>query len=143
MIEPPRQVPENPLVWDEPDITRWLLRLASFARVVMFDKRGTGMSDRVVEMPGLDQRMDDLRAVMDAAGMEQAAVLGLSEGGSLAALFAATYPNRCRALILCGAMARFSSWFPTEEAFEQFLGYVDQAWGSGGAVPILHALSRK
>ena len=143
MIEPPRQVPENPLVWDEPDITRWLLRLASFARVVMFDKRGTGMSDRVVEMPGLDQRMDDLRAVMDAAGMEQAAVLGLSEGGSLAALFAATYPNRCRALILCGAMARFSSWFPTEEAFAQFLGYVDQAWGSGGAVPILRALSRE
>ena len=121
--------------WDEPDVSRWLLRLASFARVVMFDKRGTGMSDRVTEMPGLDQRMDDLRAVMEAAGMEQAAVLGLSEGGSLAALFAATYPNRCRALILCGAFARFSSWFPTEEAFEQFLGYVDKAWGSGGGLP--------
>jgi class 3 adenylate cyclase len=79
--------------------------------------------------------MDDLRAVMDAAGMEQAAVMGLSEGGSLAALFAATYPNRCTALVLCGAFARFSSWFPTEEAFAQFLGYVDQAWGSGGAMP--------
>jgi pimeloyl-ACP methyl ester carboxylesterase len=121
--------------WDEPDVSRWLLRLASFARVAMFDKRGTGMSDRVTEMPGLDQRMDDLRAVMDAAGMEQAALLGLSEGGSLAALFAATFPHRCTALILCGAFARFSSWFPTEEAFAQFLGYVDQAWGSGGAVP--------
>ncbi|MGO9047381.1 MAG: adenylate/guanylate cyclase domain-containing protein [Xanthobacteraceae bacterium] len=121
--------------WDEPDISRWLLRLASFARVVMFDKRGTGMSDRVAEMPGLDQRMDDLRAVMEAAGMEQAAILGLSEGGTLAALFAATYPNRCRALILCGAFARFSSWFPTEEAFQQFLGYVDKAWGSGGGLP--------
>jgi pimeloyl-ACP methyl ester carboxylesterase len=72
---------------------------------------------------------------MDAAGMEQAAVMGLSEGGSLGALFAATYPNRCAALILCGAFARFSSWFPTEEAFAQFLGYVDQAWGSGDAVP--------
>jgi pimeloyl-ACP methyl ester carboxylesterase len=121
--------------WDEPDVARWLLRLASFARVVMFDKRGTGMSDRVAEMPGLDQRMDDLRAVMDAAGMEQAALLGLSEGGSLAALFAATYPQRCTALILYGTFARFSSWFPTEEAFAQFLGYVDQAWGSGVAVP--------
>jgi class 3 adenylate cyclase/esterase/lipase len=121
--------------WEAPDVSRWLLRLASFARVAMFDKRGTGMSDRVAEMPGLDLRMDDLRAVMDAAGMEQAALLGLSEGGSLAALFAATFPNRCTALILCGAFARFSSWFPTEEAFAQFLGYVDQAWGSGGAVP--------
>ena len=121
--------------WDEPDIARWLLRLGSFARVVMFDKRGTGMSDRVADMPSLEERMDDLRAVMDAAGMEQAAILGLSEGGSLGALFAATYPNRCRALILYGAMARFSSWFPTEAAFEQFLGYVDQAWGSGGGLP--------
>jgi hypothetical protein len=62
--------------------------------------------------------------------------LGLSEGGSLGALFAATYPNRCRALILYGAFAKFSSWFPTEEAFAQFLGYVDQAWGSGGAASI-------
>lgn len=121
--------------WDDPDVSRWLLRLAGFARVVMFDKRGTGMSDRVTEMPGLDQRMDDLRAVMEAAGMEQAAVMGLSEGGSLAALFAATYPHRCQALILCGAFARFSSWFPTEEAFQQFLGYVDHAWGSGKSVP--------
>jgi pimeloyl-ACP methyl ester carboxylesterase len=90
--------------WDDPSISRWLLRLASFARVAMFDKRGTGMSDRVSEMPGLDQRMDDLRAVMDAAGMEQAAVMGLSEGGSLAALFAATYPNRCTALVLCAVL---------------------------------------
>ncbi len=121
--------------WEQPDISRWLLRIASFARVVMFDKRGTGMSDRVAEMPGLDQRMDDLRAVMDAAGMEEAAILGLSESGTLGALFAATYPNRCRALILCGAFARFSSWFPTEERFAQFLGYIDQAWGSGGGLP--------
>jgi len=122
--------------WEDPDIARWLLRLASFARVAMFDKRGTGMSDRVADMPGLDQRMDDLRAVMDAAGMQEAAIFGLSEGGSLAALFAATYPNRCRALILYGAFAKFSAWFPTEEALAQFLSYVDQAWGSGGASAI-------
>ena len=105
--------------WDEPDFARWLLRMASYARVVMFDKRGTGMSDRVSELPGLDQRMDDLRAVMDAAGMEQAAMMGLSEGGSLAALFAATHPDRCRALVLYGAFARFASWCPTEWRLSQ------------------------
>jgi class 3 adenylate cyclase len=121
--------------WTFPDLERWLLRLASFARVVMFDKRGTGMSDRVAELPGLDQRIDDLRAVMDAAGMEQAALLGISEGSPLAALFAATYPDRCRALVLYGGFVRFPSWFPTEEALAGFLGYIDQAWGSGGSLP--------
>jgi pimeloyl-ACP methyl ester carboxylesterase len=73
--------------WDDPDMSRWLMRMASFARVAMFDKRGTGMSDRVTEMPGLDQRIDDLRAVMDAAGMEKAAVMGLSEGGFFSCAF--------------------------------------------------------
>ena len=121
--------------WERPDIGRWLLRLAKYARVAMFDKRGTGMSDRVGELPGLEQRIDDLRAVMDAAGMEQAALLGVSEGGPLSALFAATYPARCRALVLYGSFARFSSWFPTEEAPEQFLGYIDRAWGTGFSLP--------
>jgi pimeloyl-ACP methyl ester carboxylesterase len=102
----------------------------------MFDKRGTGMSDRVAELPGLDQRMDDLRAVMDAARMNQAALLGVSEGGPLTALFAATYPERCSALILYGSFARFTSWLPTEEALAQFLGYVDTAWGTGGSLPL-------
>jgi len=68
----------------------------------MFDKRGTGLSDRVVDLPGLDQRMDDLRAVMDPVGLDQAALLGISEGGSMCALFATTYPKRCRALVLFG-----------------------------------------
>lgn len=122
------------VLWERPDIARWLLRLGSYARVAVFDKRGTGMSDRVSELPGLDLRIDDLRAVMDAAGMEQAAVLGLSEGGPLAALFAATYPDRCKALVLCGSFARFTSWFRTEEALQQFFGYVDQAWGSGASL---------
>jgi pimeloyl-ACP methyl ester carboxylesterase len=120
--------------WDGPDATRWLLRLASYARVVMFDKRGTGLSDRVGELPGLEQRMDDLRAVMDASGMDQAALLGVSEGSTMSALFAATYPDRCRALVLYGGFARFTSWFPTQEALEAFFGYVEQAWGSGGSV---------
>ena len=123
------------LYWDQPDWSRWLLRLASYARVAIFDKRGTGMSDRISELPGLDQRMDDLRAVMDATGMQQAALLGVSEGGPLSALFAATYPDRCRALVLYGSFSRFSSWFPTEEALAQFLGYIDQAWGSGASLP--------
>ncbi|MGY3293578.1 pimeloyl-ACP methyl ester carboxylesterase [Bradyrhizobium sp. LM3.6] len=115
--------------WEHPAVARWLLRLGSFARVAMFDKRGTGMSDRVPELPGLDQRMDDLRAVMDAADMEQAALLGASEGASLAALFAATYPARSRALILYGGFAQFSSWLPTEKDLAEFLAYIDQAWG--------------
>ena len=122
--------------WNAPDFASWLLRMGSYARVVMFDKRGTGMSDRVAELPGLDQRMDDLRAVMDAARMNQAALLGVSEGGPLTALFAATYPERCSALILYGSFARFTSWLPTEEALAQFLGYVDTAWGTGGSLPL-------
>lgn len=120
--------------WDGPDAARWLLRLASYARVVMFDKRGTGLSDRVGELPGLEQRMDDLRAVMDASGMNQAALLGVSEGSTMSALFAATCPDRCRALVLYGGFAKFTSWFPTQEALEEFFGYVERAWGSGSSV---------
>ena len=120
--------------WDEPDFARFLGRLGSYARVVTFDKRGTGMSDRVAELPGLDQRMDDLRAVMDAAGMEQAALLGISEGAPLSVLFAATYPDRCRALVLYGSFSRFSYWFPTDAALAAFFAYVDRSWGTGGSV---------
>jgi class 3 adenylate cyclase/pimeloyl-ACP methyl ester carboxylesterase len=120
--------------WDQPDYARFLNHLGSYARVVTFDKRGTGMSDRVAELPGLDQRMDDLRAVMDAAGMDQAALLGISEGAPLSVLFAATYPDRCRALVLYGSFSRFSHWFPTEKALGQFFSYVEQSWGTGGSV---------
>lgn len=120
--------------WDQPDCARWLQRLGNFARVAMFDKRGTGMSDRVNELPGLDQRMDDVRAVMDAVGMERAALLGISEGGPLAGFFAATHPDRCRTLVLYGSFARFASWIPTAEALESFLDYVDSDWGSGNSL---------
>ena len=120
--------------WDQPDCARWLSRLGSFTRVVMFDKRGTGMSDRVADLPGVDQRMDDVRAVMDAAGMDRAALLGISEGGSIASLFAASHPDRCQALVLYGAFARFSSWLPTPEALEAFIGYIHSDWGSGNSL---------
>jgi class 3 adenylate cyclase len=120
--------------WDQPDFARFLTRLASYARVVTFDKRGTGGSDRVSELPSLDVRMDDLRAVMDAAGMEQAALLGISEGAPLSVLFAATYPDRCRALVLYGSFSRFSYWFATEEALQVFFGYVEKAWGTGASL---------
>jgi class 3 adenylate cyclase len=118
--------------WDEPDVSRWLLRLGTYARVVLFDKRGTGLSDRVADLPGLDQRIDDLRAVMDAVGMEQAALLGVSDGGTMSALFAATYPNRCLALVLYGALP--SSAFRPQQALAQFLDYVERGWGSGGSL---------
>jgi class 3 adenylate cyclase len=120
--------------WEQPDFARFLNRLASYARVVTFDKRGTGSSDRVAELPGLEARMDDLRAVMDAADMEQAALLGISEGAPLSILFAATYPDRCQALALYGSFSRFSYWFPTEEALANFFGYVETSWGTGGSV---------
>jgi class 3 adenylate cyclase len=120
--------------WEQPDFARFLRRLSSYARVVTFDKRGTGGSDRVTELPGLDVRMDDLRAVMDAAGMEQAALLGISEGAPLSVLFAATYPERCRALALYGSFSRFSYWFPSDEALANFFGYVEKAWGTGGSI---------
>lgn len=122
--------------WDEPSCARWLRRLGEFCRVVMFDKRGTGLSDLVPALPHMDERMDDLRTVMDAAGMDSAAVSGISEGGPLAVLFAATHPDRCRALVLYGAFAKFSSWVATDEAFDAMIDYIDNHWGSGESLPL-------
>src|SRR5450759_1398903 len=89
--------------WEEPGLARFLKRLASFSRLILFDKRGTGLSDRVAELPTLEQRMDDVRAVMDAVGSERAALLGISEGGPMCTLFAATYPERTSALVMIGS----------------------------------------
>jgi len=122
--------------WEEPGCAGWLQRLGSFSRVIMFDKQGTGLSDRGGELPGMDERMDDVRAVMDAESIERAAIFGISEGGSLATLFTATHPDRSRALILYGAFARFKSWFPTKEALNELLLYVDKDWGSGKSLPM-------
>src|SRR6516162_5263720 len=120
--------------WEEPSFARWLRKLTGFARVITFDKRGTGLSDRVEVLPTMDERMDDVRAVMDATGSKRAAVFGLSEGGSLATLFAAHYPERCQALVLCGAFAKFSSWFPTAEKLNAFYDYVEKQWGNGANI---------
>jgi class 3 adenylate cyclase len=128
--------------WSQAELNMRLRRLGSFSRVIMFDKQGTGLSDRGGELPGMDERMDNIRAVMDAQGVERAAIFGISEGGSLATLFAATHPDRSRALILYGAFARFKSWFPTQEALNRLLLYIDNDWGSGQSLPMF-APSRK
>ena len=88
------------LRWRVPSYAASLRELASFSRLILFDKRGTGMSDRVEGVPTLETRMDDLRAVMDAIGCERAALFGVSEGAPMALLFAATYPERTAALVL-------------------------------------------
>lgn len=122
--------------WREPTFARFLRRLASFSRLILFDKRGTGLSDRVAidELPTLEQRMDDVRAVMDAAGVEHAALLGISEGGPMCILFAATYPERTDALVMIGAYAR-RLWAhdyacgATQEEYERFLDSIREGWG--------------
>ena len=94
------------LAWTVPAIAAYFRSIASFCRLIRFDKRGTGMSDRVSGVPSLETRMDDVRAVMDAAGSECAALIGQSEGGPMSILFAATYPRRTWALVLEGSFAR-------------------------------------
>jgi pimeloyl-ACP methyl ester carboxylesterase len=126
------------LMWAEPSLARFLNRLASFSRLILFDKRGMGLSDRVPDdrLPSLEVRMDDARAVMDAVGSERAVVLGVSEGGPMATLFAATYPERTIALVLFGTGAcwRSSADYPwpgsTDEQFERDLAETERTWGT-------------
>jgi len=120
--------------WEEPAFAQFLTRLASFCRVTWFDKRGTGLSDRDVGMPTLEQRMDDVRVVMDAVGIRRAAIFGMSEGGSMSALFAATYPEKVSHLILYGAFARRISapdypWAPTLKQREEWIDSLERGWG--------------
>jgi class 3 adenylate cyclase len=121
------------LAWEGAAPARFLERLGRIARVLWFDKRGTGLSDRVGDLPILEVRTDDVRAVMDAAGLERAAIFGVSEGGSMSALFAATYPERTNALVLFGAFAcrRRSEeypWAPTREEREAWIQTLDDGW---------------
>lgn len=122
--------------WEEPSFAHFLRRLASFSRLILLDRRGTGLSDRVHELPTLEQRMDDVRAVMDAAGSERAALFGISEGGPMSLMFAATYPSRTSALVLYGTFARMlrASDYPLGmpvEALGKFLEHVEESWGTG------------
>lgn len=120
--------------WESPEYVRFLTRLGGFSRLIAFDKRGTGMSDRNVGFPTLEQRTDDIKAVLDAVGSERAALFGVSEGGNMASLFAATYPERVSALVLFGCFAR-TAWAPdypwgrTREEFERRVTSLLENWG--------------
>jgi class 3 adenylate cyclase/pimeloyl-ACP methyl ester carboxylesterase len=124
------------LDWASPVSTRFLERLGSFARLIRFDKRGTGLSDRSVGLPDLETRMDDVRAVMDAVGSERAALFGYSEGGPMSVLFAATYPERVTALVLYGTYANRADPdedYPWAQTWAERVAYahdVEGGWGS-------------
>jgi class 3 adenylate cyclase len=135
--------------WDEPIAARFMSRLASFSRLIVFDKRGTGMSDRTVGdiVPTLEQRMDDIRAVMDAAGSQSAALLGVSEGGPMCALFAATHPERITALVLYASYPRAirdrdfpEGWLPSE-LIEEEPAAIERAWMSGDFEAVIEGMA--
>jgi pimeloyl-ACP methyl ester carboxylesterase/DNA-binding winged helix-turn-helix (wHTH) protein/class 3 adenylate cyclase len=122
--------------WEEPSFARFLTRLTSFSRLILFDKRGTGLSDRVPnnELPTLEQRMDDVRAVLEAVGSERAALIGVSEGGPMCSLFAATYPEKTIALVMIGTYAKRIRdddypWAPTAEERQKFYELMQREWG--------------
>ena len=123
------------LQWESPPMAHFLERLSSFSRLILFDKRGNGLSDPVTEVPTLEQRIDDVRAVMDAAGSERAALFGVSEGGPMSVLFAATHPERVSALVLHGAMGRTTEapdypWAsPAEALRDSAAEFIAPNWG--------------
>lgn len=130
--------------WQEPSVASFFYRLASFSRLILFDKRGTGLSDRVPidRLPTLEQRMDDVRAVMDAAGSERAALFGVSEGGPMCSVFAASFPHRTSALVMYGSYAKRVwapdyPWAPTPEARERWYSLLEREWASGADVEVL------
>jgi len=130
--------------WQEPSVARFFYRLASFSRLILFDKRGTGLSDRVPidRLPTIEQRMDDVRAVMDAAGSDRAALFGVSEGGPMCSVFAASFPQRTSALVMYGSYATRVwdpeyPWAPRPEERERWYTMLEQEWGSGADVDIL------
>jgi pimeloyl-ACP methyl ester carboxylesterase len=121
--------------WEEPRLARFFMRLAAFSRLILFDKRGTGLSDRIPGTPTLEDRMEDVRAVMDAVGSERAALFGYSEGGPMCALFAATYPNLSSGLIMVGSYPRRFRTDdypigPTKEQSESFIEAIPDNWGT-------------
>jgi pimeloyl-ACP methyl ester carboxylesterase/DNA-binding CsgD family transcriptional regulator len=136
MVLVPGFVSHVEVAWEEPRLARFLTRLAAFSRLIVFDKRGTGMSDPVASPPSMDERMDDIGAVMDAVGSPRAALLGVSEGGTLSLLFGASHPDRTQALILYGSWARRLAgpdypYGPSADELEDVIGGMDRAWASG------------
>ena len=118
------------LTWENQNpIAEFCRRLAKFSRLILFDKRGTGLSDRMAGIANLEERMDDVRAVMNAAGAERAALFGMSEGGPMSLLFAATYPERVQALVLYGSYARHPTLTP--ERLEEDIDLINREWGTG------------
>jgi pimeloyl-ACP methyl ester carboxylesterase/DNA-binding CsgD family transcriptional regulator len=122
--------------WEDPGYSHLLRRLSKFCRLIQFDKRGTGLSDRVdpAHLPNLEMRMEDVHAVLDAAGSGRAALLGASEGAPMAILFAATYPERTRALVLYGGYAHFHKWVLSPEALARFFVEAETSWGTGATL---------
>ena len=123
-------------IWTLPDFAAFAEKLSHFARVVMLDRRGTGLSDPVSDPPTLEERMDDVRAVLDAVGWERAAIWGISEGGPMAMMFAATYPARTQALLLYGTFARFSRGADYPHGYPaavnaMWVPNLDAIWGTG------------
>jgi hypothetical protein len=137
MVHIPPWISNLDLQWDDPPQARYFRRLASFSRLIMLDKRGTGLSDRVA-VATLEERMDDVRAVMDAAGSQRAVIFGSSEGGALAILFSVTYPQRVSALVLYGAYPRgalalgYPDGIPME-IVESAAAQIESQWGQVGA----------
>ena len=134
LVYVPGWVSNVEVTWEEPSVARFFERLASFSRLILFDKRGTGMSDRDVGFPTLEDRMDDVRAVMDAVGSERGALLSMSEGGNMSMLFAATYPERVTALALFGCFAKRLwapdyPWAPTPEERKEWYRRIEEQWG--------------
>ncbi len=128
--------------WDEPRVARYFRRLASFSRLIMFDRRGSGLSDPVPNAPTLEEQMDDVVAVMDAAGSARAAVFALLEGGAMALLFAATHPERTTALALYEAQPRMSwapdyEWAIRAEDREEYVRNGIATWGDGSSLAAL------
>ncbi len=126
--------------WEEPRVAHFLERLSSFCRLIRFDKRGTGMSDRDFGCPSLEERMDDVRAVMDAVRIERAALLGYSEGAVMAATFAAMFPERVSSLVIYGSMAKFEwaedyPWALTPDVIEVMNELIGKEWGQGVTLP--------
>jgi len=135
LVHTPGSISHLDYYWEEPGLRRYREALGKFAKVASFDKRGTGLSDRDLGVPTFEERMDDIRAVMDAAQFKDAVLIGMSEGVPMSILFAASYPSRTRGLVLCGAEAKGTwapdyPWAATKEQWEASFEREERTWGT-------------